>query len=132
MIDNPGKRSSMVELRDYVDQRIADINRHYDTRLEAVQHATNIALEANEKRLDGMNEFRDTLRDQAGRFITRDEVGLMINKLEVDVRSLQKTRDMLEGKASQASVASAQITAWAGIVIGIISLLVTVAKLVIK
>jgi hypothetical protein len=32
------------------------------------------AYQSMEKRLDGMNEFRDTLKDQAAKFVTRAEL----------------------------------------------------------
>lgn len=35
--------------------------------------AVTTALEANERRLDGMNEFRASLKDQGATFITRKE-----------------------------------------------------------
>ena len=54
------------------------LERHFDKiidiRYEAIQDATELARKAMEKRLDGMNEFRDTLKDQAGKFVTRSEV----------------------------------------------------------
>jgi hypothetical protein len=38
------------------------------------EKALNAALVASDKRLDGMNEFRDSLKDQAGTFVTRKEL----------------------------------------------------------
>lgn len=52
-----------ISLRDYVEARI-----------DALEKATTIAKEAMEGRLAGMNEFRDTLKDQASRFFTRQEM----------------------------------------------------------
>jgi hypothetical protein len=47
-----------------------------EVELRALQQrdALLTATIAMEKRLDGMNEFRDTLRDQAGSFVTRTEL----------------------------------------------------------
>lgn len=42
-------------------------------RIAASSLAVKVALEANNKRLDSMNEVRGTLADQAGRMITRTE-----------------------------------------------------------
>jgi exonuclease VII small subunit len=82
-----------VSLRDYVD-----------TRLAAAEKALEVALVANEKRLDAMNEFRATLKDQAATFITRADLQACIGSLEASVDSLKESRALLEGKASQLSV----------------------------
>jgi hypothetical protein len=98
---------------------------------------------------NSMNEFRDTLRDQASKFISREEINLLlakpndvienlqrqinmvvtraehegvITKLDAEIRQLNKSKDQLEGKASQRSVYIAYILAG-------ISLLMAVAKL---
>ena len=49
------------------------LKEYFDAQIENVKQATELARESMEKRLDGMNEFRDTLKDQAGKFITRQE-----------------------------------------------------------
>ena len=98
-----------VPLRDYVDMRFSDM----DDR-------TELAREAMEKRLDGMNEFRDTLRDQASKFIPRTEYDILCD----DVQKLKESRAEMRGKASQNSVIVAYIFAVIGIGIGIVGLLV--------
>jgi hypothetical protein len=47
---------------------------HFTALHEADTRATQVALAANEKRLDGMNEFRQSLRDQNATFVTRTEL----------------------------------------------------------
>lgn len=42
--------------------------------LQASEKATTKADTANEKRFDGVNEFRSQLKDQAGTFLTRNEL----------------------------------------------------------
>lgn len=78
-----------VSLRDYVD-----------IRLNAIERATALALDANEKRLDGMNEFRATLNDQSKKFALQTDY---LN-LREDVQGLRETRAEMAGKASQQSV----------------------------
>lgn len=45
----------------------------HNERFSAQEKAVQVALEANNKRLDSMNEFRATLADQATQLITRSE-----------------------------------------------------------
>lgn len=72
-------------MKDYVDQQVqfakerADLNKEWmqlymDAELQAVREAVNKANAANEKRFEGVNEFREQLKDQAGTFITRGEL----------------------------------------------------------
>ena len=101
-----------VTLRDY-----------FEARLTAVEQASNLAACALEKRLGSMNEFRDTLRDQASKFVTRDEVTHQLRPILAEISELKTYRDRMEGKASQQSVLAAQAIAVIGLVTGIISLL---------
>lgn len=74
-----------VSLRDYVDMRINDLQKQLEMHIAAIQqqldrrivdanHATDLARQQMDKRLEGMNEFRQQLSEQANKFITREEV----------------------------------------------------------
>lgn len=74
-----------VSLRDYVDMRINDLQTQLELHIAAIQqqldrrivdanHATDLARQQMDKRLEGMNEFRQQLSEQANRLITREEV----------------------------------------------------------
>jgi hypothetical protein len=109
--DNGYKTNTIVSLRDYVD-----------TRLLSLEKATESARVAMERRLDGMNEFRDALRDQASLMITRRE---MMSELDPIKRELQDSRDFrvtLQAKASQQSVYITLLIALASLVINIVKL----------
>ena len=45
-----------------------------DIRFSSIEKAADLARAGIEKRLDSMNEFRETLKDQVSRFITRTEL----------------------------------------------------------
>jgi len=94
-----------VTWKDYVDGRFKEIN-----------ESRAIASASMEKRLDSMNEFRDTLRDQATSFMPRAEVEATLNRVETDVQGLRESRAVLEGKASQNSVNIALLIAVMGAV----------------
>jgi hypothetical protein len=66
-------KHTVVGLKDYVDSRLEAEEKARMQNLDTVEKARRDAYIAMEKRLDGMNEFRDTLRDQSARFMTRDE-----------------------------------------------------------
>lgn len=50
-------------------------------RFDSINRATTLARESMEKRLDGMNDFRNTLKDQAAAFIPRSEFMRVISEL---------------------------------------------------
>lgn len=67
-----------VTMKEYVDMQ-AELNKEWmqklvDVQIENILDNVNKANSTMDKRLDGMNEFRDTLKDQAGTFITRAEL----------------------------------------------------------
>ena len=106
-----------VSWREYVDLRFDENQR---------------ALEKSERdmdaRLESMNEFRDTLRDQASRFVTRDEVKLCLKPIEDGIKDLSKAiRDLeinkatLAGKASQNAVIFLGAATLIGLIISIIT-----------
>ena len=69
-------RQDIVTLREYVD-KLFTLNQQ---AIDKAEHSMN-------NRLEGMNEFRDSLKDQAVKFISRDEINLMFKQLE------DRTRD---------------------------------------
>lgn len=76
-----------------------------------------------ERRLSGMNEFRDALKDQNAQFVRRDRFDGSIEKIEADIRALQLSKATLEGKASQTSVYIAYAISLTGLLFGLINLL---------
>lgn len=67
-----------VTMKEYVDMQ-AELNKEWMQRLVQIQfdNVNDNVAKANaamEKRLDSINEFRGQLKDQAGTFITRDQL----------------------------------------------------------
>lgn len=87
-----------ISLREYIDWRFAEEEKHR-------REAGTLFLEFNtrerssmEKRLEGMNEFRQQLNDQATRFATRVELELRCNELERRVRILEQFQANITGR----------------------------------
>ena len=104
--------SDGISLREYFDEKFKNIDK-----------ANALAYQSMEKRLEGMNEFRDTLKDQASKFVTRTELESSLKEMNGSIRSLEISKAVLEGKASQSSLILTAIISFAGLVIGIIGLL---------
>lgn len=99
------------------------LKEHFESRISALEKATDVASSAMDKRLDGMNEFRDTLRDQAGRFVTQNEIRSQLDAINAKVGSLEKFQAVVESKASMNAVYLSYILGLLGLIIGIIGLL---------
>ena len=82
-----------VSLKEYIDARLASLGQ-----------AVELAQELTNQRLQVINQFQGTLRDQAARLVTRDECALARDRLTADVGELREFRAALNAKASQATV----------------------------
>ena len=71
------------------DERWSGHRREHD----AERDARKVALEAMEKRLDGMNEFRDQLRDQAANFVRIEVLGSLEKQMREAIAALDKRLD---------------------------------------
>ena len=96
-----------VSLRDYVDMRINDLQKQLELHIAAIQqqldrrivdanHATDLARQQMDKRLEGMNEFRQQLSEQANRLITREEVQAKQDAYIPAINETQRRLSLLE------------------------------------
>ena len=65
-----------VSLRDYFDNKIDGLEDKINLQFQAQATALTKAEAKNDARLEGMNEFRAAMKDQAASFITRAEMNL--------------------------------------------------------
>jgi hypothetical protein len=91
-------------------------------RLAELDRATRLATDTMERRLEGMNEFRAQLKDQAGTFVSRAELEAFKAIVDADMRPLRQAKARAEGKASQQAVNVSTIIAVLGLLIGLLSL----------
>ncbi len=83
----------IVTMREYIDLRFADFQRAIDK-----------AETAMTARLAGMNEFRDQLRDQASKFVTRAELDIHLQTIQCAIDDLKKSRDQQTGRVGASAV----------------------------
>jgi hypothetical protein len=67
-------REHGVTLEKHFESLLDNCQKNCVDKFTSMNKAVDTAKESMEKRLDGMNEFRDTLKDQASRFVTRTEL----------------------------------------------------------
>jgi hypothetical protein len=97
------------------------LKEYLESRLENIEKSTDLAARIMEKRLEGMNEFRETLKDQASQFVTRTELIVIQKAIEKDIRELRDFKATIEGKASQLSVIIATALSILGLFLAVIS-----------
>ena len=74
--DNPyyTKTDDQISLRQYFDTRHKDLEDKIFQKFESLKEAVDVAKKSTDAQLASMNEFRATLKDQAGTFVTRTEL----------------------------------------------------------
>lgn len=115
-------KEEAVSLREYLDTRIAEIEKREkasgeatEARFQAVDRstalafaaldkATALAASAVEKRLESMNEFRQQLNDQASHFVTRVEIDDKMNAATATHGEYDRRLQMLEQKKLDVTV----------------------------
>ncbi len=111
---------SLISLKEYFDKSLLTLKDQFQAQDERAEKNLLIAKDALEKRLEGMNEFRDTLKDQAANFITKAEYESVRN----DIRELREAKARLEGKADQFSVNIVMGISILGLLTSIISIVI--------
>jgi len=122
-----------VTLKEYFEQKFEHVEKKFE-QLEKERDQTQRALE---KRLDGMNEIREALKDQAARVPSSKEMEQKMETLRTefkgdlllvakDVRVLLDNLNQQKGMATAEDVRTARVAGYGGILIGVISLLLKI------
>jgi len=116
-----------VTLREYLEALIRNLEKSFLAHYEAQEKALITALAANEKRLDSMNEFRETLRDQNKTFATFSEqksfeksVNEKFETMNESIKAIQISDAVLVGKASQLQFYIVMVVSVIGLIVSIV------------
>ena len=109
------------EREDRTKERFASMKIAVDAALAAADRAVTKAEIATEKRFEGVNEFRETLRDQASTLMPRSEYSVQHQALEEKVE--QVTERVTELARKDWSTVGAYIVGAIGIVAMILTAL---------
>jgi hypothetical protein len=94
-------QDNQVTLREYLQDQIRWMDRYFADKLADAQIAITRAENQLNKRLEGMNEFRDTLKDQAAKLATKDEMLGQIGSLERRIQTLERNVGSREDAVAQ-------------------------------
>lgn len=108
-----------ITVKEYFESQIAWLDKYFHAKIHSIDEAVNKAEAALSKRLESMNEFRDSLKDQAARLATKTEVEMQITALEQRLQRLEMGRANADGKATVISaIVSVVVSAVTGLIIG--------------
>jgi hypothetical protein len=130
----------LQDLRDLLQVQIDDINQHLmelrkdsvnqiehtslrdflEIKLNAIDTATRLASDAINVRLEGMNEFRNSLKDQNATMVSRVEFISVRSVFDADIRMLRESKAALDGKASMASVLGSYAVAFVSLIVTVV------------
>lgn len=79
-----------ISMKEYTLTLVAGLKDYTEARIQGIEKAINVANISMTARLEGMNEFREQLKDQASKFVTREEVDKSIQGLGKDIKALEK------------------------------------------
>jgi hypothetical protein len=89
-----------ITLRDHFAEQIRWVDKYFQQQLDNSKEEVEKAYRQLESRLAGMNEFRDTLKDQAIRLATKDD----IMALDKRINLLERFQSTGEGRAGGTAV----------------------------
>ena len=105
------------------DNDEVSLKEYIDIKINSMERAVDVASQGMNKRLEGMNEFRQQLKDQTNTFLTRNEYETKHTLLADKISDLRESRAEMAGKASQKSVNITLLISILGLVIGLVSIL---------
>ncbi len=128
----PHELLSIINERDkYYNQRFVDSEKSVSAALAAADKATAKAETSSDKRFDGVNEFRSTLKDQQINLVTRNEVEVRFKALEDKIAANNQQITQLIARAEGAAQLWGIITVGIGLVIAAMMMFMTFRKSVV-
>lgn len=129
-----------VSLKEYINDKLDNLEKSIDLRFEAVNLTTSSALAsadkatlkaeaAAEKRFEGVNEFRSTLADQQRNLMPRAEVEIMVKSINEKIDSLNSSTIARQSEGIGQKQGMATVLAISSLVSAIVAILL---KFIIK
>lgn len=113
-----------VSVLDHIQAILTEMDRRYQQRFDAVKEAVSKAEIATSERFASVNEFRQTLTDQAGTFIGRGEFEAMREAYAERIRELTARLDRTEGRSTGFSAGWAILVGAVGLVAAVVAVFV--------
>lgn len=119
---------TLETLKELIEQRLDSMDKALTAALQATKEAIQKAENANEKRFDGVNEFRAQLGDQARTLMPRSEAEQRFNQLADDILRLKAKDERSTGRAGGISGVVAAIVSGVSILVAVVSVVIAFNK----
>lgn len=113
------------------DQRFLAAEKAVGVALTDAKVAVQKAEDAQEKRLEGMNEFRKTLTDQASTFVTRTDLDSTRALIGVQIAAQGTAANLLEKRVAGIEGRSTGLNQGLGYLIGVLGIAVAIIEFVV-
>lgn len=100
---------AVEQLRDGFKEQLTVIKEDLNNRFKAIEKGTDVSRDSISKEFEGVNEFREQLKDHQNTLITRTEVGSMTVALSDRLNALEKVIANYEGRMLMIGLLSAAI-----------------------
>ena len=71
--------------------------KYLDAKFDSIDNAVGVAKNEMDRRLEGMNEFRDQLTQQSATFVPRSELIIQLDKIEGWIKNIEKAATFTQG-----------------------------------
>ena len=115
-------------LKDHFDSVLNERDLRYEQRFIDQNSALQKAEHTLNKRFDNVNEFRQTLSDQAGTFITRNEVNSRNKSSDDKIDNIEARMNRLEGRSGGLNSGWAYLVGAIGLAAAIIGIVLALNK----
>jgi hypothetical protein len=131
-VSREAERWTLETLRTHLQSQVDALDRLTEARSRAQDEKVTLALAsaqtavtkaevATERRFEGVNEFRQTLSDQAAQFVTRREFEQLREANADRIREMQTRLDKTEGRSGGLSNVLGYAIAAAAVVVAVIA-----------
>lgn len=107
---------------------IESLKEYFERRLVDLDKAVTKAEAAHEKRLEGMNEFRNQLNDQQKTFISRDYYDAQHRSLEEKITAVDRKASKIENIKEGGAVVWAYVVSGVSLFLALLSMAINLIK----
>jgi len=112
-------RWNVDSMREHFQAKLDAAVKYVDTRLAYMENAVSLASKNMEDKLASINTTA---------YVTRIEFKERLERIDLDIGTLQRNESKLAGKAEQKSVTMAFVLSAVGLLLGIVSIVMSLSK----
>jgi len=116
----PASLEHCDDCRHYIDARFSD----HDKQHASERRAQESAVDAMNHRLEGMNEFRASLRDASSTYVTREVLDITVRernqRIDAVANETKARLDAMRTEAQRAAIAAGVVGVISGVILAIL------------